>query len=340
MEMNMKEWVTHVKQSEARLAIPLMTHPGIDLIGKNVFDAVTNGRTHFEAIAALNKKYPAAASTIIMDLTVEAEAFGSKISFSTHEVPTITGSLVTDHESAMNLDIPRLDAGRIRQYLHAAALAAEQIKEKPVFAGCIGPLSLAGRLYDMTEMMTAMYLDAAAMHVLLEKCTTFIADYADAFKKAGTNGILIAEPAAGLLSVEMCDEFSSTYIKEIIDKVQDKNFIVLLHNCGNPGHLTGSMLSTGATALHLGNKLNLVDALQQIPETTLVLGNLDPVDIFKSADPQKVYDTTLKLLEDTARYSNFIISSGCDTPPGVPHANIYAFYNALAFFNKESMHIK
>jgi uroporphyrinogen decarboxylase len=79
MEMNMKEWVTHVEQSEARLAIPLMTHPGIDLIGKNVFDAVTNGRTHFEAIAALNKKYPAAASTIIMDLTVEAEAFGSKI---------------------------------------------------------------------------------------------------------------------------------------------------------------------------------------------------------------------------------------------------------------------
>jgi uroporphyrinogen decarboxylase len=59
MERNMKKWISDVKQYNKRLAIPLMTHPGIDLIGRSVYDAVTDGATHFSAIKALNKKYPA-----------------------------------------------------------------------------------------------------------------------------------------------------------------------------------------------------------------------------------------------------------------------------------------
>ena len=35
----------------------------------------------------------------------------------------------------------------------------------------------------------------------------------------------------------------------------------------------------------------------------------------------------------TKDYKNFILSSGCDTPPEVPAANIDAFYEALDEFN-------
>lgn len=62
-----------------------MTHPGIELIGKSVHDAVTNGQVHYEAIKALCDKYPTAAATVIMDLTVEAEAF-RQIVFPENEV--------------------------------------------------------------------------------------------------------------------------------------------------------------------------------------------------------------------------------------------------------------
>ena len=68
-------------QGKETIAIPIMTHPGIEFIGKTVHDAVTNGQVHYEAIKALCDKYPAAAATVIMDLTVEAEAFGAEILF-------------------------------------------------------------------------------------------------------------------------------------------------------------------------------------------------------------------------------------------------------------------
>ena len=62
-----------------RYAIPIMTHPGIELIEKTVKAAVTDGQTHADAIIALSENTPSDAATVIMDLTVEAEAFGAQL---------------------------------------------------------------------------------------------------------------------------------------------------------------------------------------------------------------------------------------------------------------------
>ncbi len=42
--LNMKEWISQTIQRKETIAIPIMTHPGIEFIGKTVHDAVTNGR--------------------------------------------------------------------------------------------------------------------------------------------------------------------------------------------------------------------------------------------------------------------------------------------------------
>lgn len=332
--MIMSEWIKLVLQSKNRLAVPIMTHPGIEIINKKVIDAVRDGDVHFKAVEAIHNNFPGAAANIMMDLTVEAEAFGCKINFSENEVPNVAARIVYDDNSIKELSVPPIKSRRIPEYLKAAQLAAENIKSKPVFAGCIGPISLAGRLFDMSEMMTSLYIEPDMIKSLLRKCTDFLLQYVKAFKAVGANGIIMAEPAAGLLSGNMCDEFSSNFIREIVDEVQDENFLFILHNCGNTGQATQSMISTGAKALHFGNKIDLVNVLNEVPQNILVLGNLDPVGIFKMSDKENVYLETLKLLEKTAAHKNFIISSGCDLPPGVPLENVNAFYKALDSFNK------
>lgn len=327
--INMKQWVADTINNNERLAIPIMTHPGIELIGKKVIDAVTDGQTHFEAIRRLNEVYPASACTVIMDLTVEAEAFGAEIIFPKDEVPSVIGRLVYDYDSVNALKIPSLTTARVSEYLKANRLVAQNVTEKPVFGGCIGPYSLAGRLFDLTELMMAAYTESETVTLLLEKCTEYIAHYCQAMKQTGINGVIIAEPAAGLLSNEDCSQLSSKYIKQIVEKVQDENFMVILHNCGNTGHCTEAMLEVGAMAYHFGNKIDMLDALRKCPSDVLVMGNLDPVGVFKQSTAEEVYHLTKKLLEKTALYKNFIISSGCDVPPNVPMENIEAFYKAL-----------
>jgi uroporphyrinogen decarboxylase len=245
----------------------------------------------------------------------------------------VSSRLVTDINSVEALIVPDMNAGRIPEYLKAARLAAGNLQNKPVFGGCIGPFSLAGRLYDMTEIMTAAFLEPDMICTLLEKCTSFISGYISALKKTGINGIIMAEPAAGLLDEYLCDTFSSFFIKKIVADCQDDHFLVILHNCGNTGHLTKSMLSTGCRGLHFGNRINMKTVLEEVPQEIIVLGNLDPVEVFKMSSPSQVKQHVMQLLEETQKFTNFILSSGCDTPPGVPLENISAFYDALETFN-------
>ncbi len=332
-KLNMKDWINEIIQKKEIVAMPIMTHPGIEMIGKTVRDAVTDGQVHANAIRALSEKYPTAASTVIMDLTVEAEAFGAEIVFPENEVPSVTGRLLTNEAAIESLEVPALNKGRIAQYLKANMLAARSITDRPVFAGCIGPYSLAGRLYDMSEIMMLIYINPEAANALLRKCSDFILRYCMALKATGVNGVVMAEPAAGLLSNDDCQQYSSTFIKEIVEKVQDDNFIIILHNCGNTGHCTRAMVATGAAAYHFGNKIDMVEALKEVPAHALAMGNLDPVSLFKSATPDGMKKATLDLLNATRDYPNFVLSSGCDTPPYTPSKNIDAFFSALNEFN-------
>jgi uroporphyrinogen decarboxylase len=333
MAIKINDWISSILNEASKKALPVMTYPGLEFTKKNISDIVTNGQDHYECIAALAKKFPNAGTVILMDLSVEAEAFGSKILFSKDEVPTITAPLVTSSKEINNLKVPFVGEGRTGEYLKATSLAAKNINDRPVFGGMIGPYSLAGRLFDITGMMTFVLMEPEAARQLLYKSKEFLKEYALAFKKAGANGIVIAEPAAGLLSAEMCDNFSSFYVREIVDYVQDDSFMVILHNCGNTNEQVETMLSTGAMGLHFGDAVDMMDILPQVLQDVIVLGNISPSDVFLNGTPSTMRREVLSLLEKTASYKNFVISSGCDVPPGVPFENIQAFYEALEEFN-------
>lgn len=325
----MNGWIKEIIQNKKTVAVPVMTHPGIELIGKSVREACCNGQTHYEAIKALAEKYPTAAATVIMDLTVEAEAFGAEIHFTEDAVPAVIGHMLSSDNDIRRLKVPSLRAARVPEYLKANLLSARAITDRPVFGGCIGPFSLAGRLYDMSEIMVLIYQNPDAAHTLLAKCTEFILKYCRALKLTGVNGVVMAEPAAGLMSDDDCKRFSSDYVRYIVNEVQDDSFSVILHNCGNTGHCTKAMVSTGAAAYHFGNKCDMREVIKDVPPTALAMGNIDPVSMFKEGTPEDMYRVTGQLLEDMRQYPNFVLSSGCDTPPHTPMANIDAFFKAL-----------
>ncbi len=331
--MNMNEWVKTQIENKKRITIPIMTHPGIEMIGRTVKEAVQNGEIHAQAIQKLSETYPSAATTVIMDLTVEAEAFGCQIEFPENDMPHILGRLVSNAEEIDNLKVPDLATGRIAQYLKANEITVKNIKDKPVLAGIIGPFSLAGRLYDLSEIMMACYIEPESIQTLLRKCTEFIISYCVAFKEIGCSGVVIAEPAAGLLSNDDCQLFSTEYVKMVVDALQDDQFMVILHNCGNKGHCTEAMLNSGAAGFHFGNAIDMVETLQACPKEKLIMGNIDPAGVMKMKTPAEIKEIVSELLTKTAEFKNFVLSTGCDLPPHVAPENIDAYYSALDEFN-------
>lgn len=335
MYYNMAEWMRRLAADGRVAAVPIMTHPGIEMIGRRVVDAVTDGRVHADAVQAVAERYPAAAATVIMDLTVEAEAFGADIVFEPDEVPAVRGHLLGGPADISALGVPSLRTGRVPEYIRANMLAARRITDRPVLAGCIGPFSLAGRLYDMSGIMMLIIENPDAARELLSKCTDFILKYCMALKMTGVSGVVMAEPAAGLLSDDDCMAFSSVYVRRVVEAVQDESFAVVLHNCGNTGQCTHAMVATGAAAYHFGNRCDMAAVTRDVPPTALSMGNLDPVSLFKDATPEGMRRATRRLLERMAGFRNFVISSGCDTPPHTPMANIDAFFDEVERWNNQ-----
>jgi uroporphyrinogen decarboxylase len=333
------KWIHAIMSGEKpKVAMTIMLCPASNLTGIGIIDMVTNGQAQFACIKALAGRYPSLAVHTGMDLSVEAEAFGCGVKFTADEVPTVNTRVVSGVEDIDGLLIPAVGTGRTVEYLRAARLARQGITDRPVLGGCIGPFSLAGRLMDTNALMLALIKQATAAHALLEKCTAFLIEYAKAFKAVGVEGIIVAEPMAGLLAPERCEDFSSRYVASLVDAVQDDSFTVILHNCGRTTKLVGSLVNTGARGLHFGNAVNMNDIAPHIPEDRLFFGNIDPVGVLRQGTPDDVTRSVTQLLEDMRPYHNFVLSSGCDIPPGTPLENIDAFFYALDQFNSIEDH--
>ena len=185
----------------------------------------------------------------------------------------------------------------------------------------------------MSELMSATRRDPDLVHALLEKAMEFLVSYARAFKEAGAHGLLVAEPAAGLISPAFCQTFSSDYVKRMVDATQDESFVVILHNCGNASGQVTSMLFTGAKGLHFGNVVDMNQIMPQLPSEVLGFGNVDPLKVMKMGEAFDVKSRTLELLEQMSKYRNFVLSTGCDVPLGATIENMDAFYKTLDIYN-------
>lgn len=331
MKTNMRTWLASLHNDKK--PFPILSFPAVSLLRCSVRELISSSENQARGMALVAERCDSAASVSLMDLSVEAECFGATVRFSDDEVPTVTGRLVEDEDGAAELQVPEVGAARSGIYVDAIRRAKELITDRPVFAGMIGPFSLGARLLDVSEIMIDCYDDPDMVHTVLEKATEFLMNYAKAYKDAGADGIVMAEPVAGLLSPALEEEFSAPYVKQIVDALQDDNFLVIYHNCGdNVLRMTDSLLSIGAAAYHFGNSIDLADMLEKFPSDVPVMGNVDPAGVLKMGDPATVREETLKILGKCASYENFTLSSGCDIPHATPWENLDAFFAAAKEF--------
>jgi len=332
MKMDMRQWRESIVNSPRTLALPVLSYPVISLTGISLPELSSDSDILANALMLLSEKIDTCACVSMMDLSAEAECFGSKVNFSQTDIPTVEGALLADLSNIDTLRVPSAGMCRTRVYLDASAKVSRRITGKPVFGGAIGPFSLAGRLMGVSELMLACYDEPENVLKLIAKTAAFVRAYILAFKEAGANGVIMAEPLAGVVSPECAETFSSAAIRGIAGDVQDDDFMVIYHNCGgNTPKLLPSMLATGCKAFSFGNQVDLADVLPYMPSDTLVLGNLNPV-LLKSAQEEDVKIQTLSLLERFGGYRNYVISTGCDTPPDAVWRNIDAFFDAIGQF--------
>jgi len=328
--MDIRKLLWETARADEKRALPILSFPAAQKLGVSVETLVKSADLQAKAMEIIAHETDTLAAVSLMDLSVEAEAFGAQVRFSENEVPAVVGQLVSDEDEANALAVPELNAGRALLCVEAVRTAKERITDKPVLAGMIGPYSLAGRLMDVTEIMYLCFDEPETVHTVLDKATQYLIRYGQAMKDAGADGVMMAEPLAGILSPDMAQEFSMPYVKRIIDALQDDRFAVIYHNCGNsvPQMLEG-VYGLGAAAYHFGNAVDMAAIMAQTPADVLVMGNIDPAGEFAGGTVESITAATRSLMEKCGGYRNFVPSSGCDIPAHAKWENISAFFAAI-----------
>lgn len=319
-----------VKSSEKILCTPFASFPGTVLTHSTVKENLNNGELQAESIVALQNICDFDVVFPMMDLTVEAEAMGACINWEIDELPAVTGTIIADANDVKNLPNPEVEEGnRLGVFVETCRKLKKEFPHKWVWGYVLGPFSIAGRLMGMTEISLAIKLEPGLVHQVLEKVNALIEKYASALLSTGIDGLVMLEPASGMLDVNDANEFSNNYIKRIVNLIKDKGKTPVLHNCGRVLHLVESLCATGIQVLHVGSVTEPYDIYPRVPENIVLMGNLNPTEIFLRGTPEKVREATINLLKQMVQCNRFVISSGCDIPPGTPIENLKAFKDAV-----------
>lgn len=336
--MNSKKWLQDTMRSPVKRGLPILSFPCTALMGVTVRELIGSADLMAQGMKTVADRVKSAAAVSMMDLSLEAEAFGAPVRFSDNEVPVVPTGIVKDEETLAAMRVPKVGDGRTGIFIEAVEKACKLITDRPVFAGAIGPFSLCSRLVGVSEAMIMCMMQPQLMIDTLKKATPFIIEYVKAMKDTGAAGLIMAEPMTGLLSPKLAKEHSEPFVKEIIDAVQDDNFIVIYHNCGGSvPKILDSVLAVGASGYHFGNAINMKEILERVPSEIAVLGNVDPSAYFCLGTPEQMRERVLTLMRECCpEHPNYIISSGCDMAAQAKWENIDAFFAAIDEYYAEA----
>jgi len=304
-----RDLVDDIKSGIRKKALIFGTNVGAEILKIPPIRIYTEINAQVDAILAFYERFNADFLITAMDLSVEAECFGSEIGFSQNEAPQVRNRSVASISEIEGLDVPTMGVCRSKNFLEVTDKLLSLDLSKPVIGGIIGPFSLAGRLFGAKEMFRLTIDNESSALSLIEKCNQFIKNVAKAYKEVGCHGIVMSEPSAGLLSPKALNKFPSVFIKELIRSLDSPVFRVIYHNCGARAVHLNSIFKTEASIFHFGEPMDIPTALHSNNNKRIISGNLDPVNVFLADKKEIVFEKTIDLFNATENDSSFLIAS-------------------------------
>ena len=312
----LRNWVERL----GRLPVaPLIGYPGARLTGTTLRENLFDAETHTNSLRAIASRWHPDILLPMMDLSVEAAALGLSVRFPDNESPT-----VEEHPVRRLADLERFAATdiladpRLQAFLHTISDLADR-EEASLGAYVVGPFTLAGLLMGANEAAIATIRNPDLVHEVLQFSTQVSRSYAYACVEAGADLVVILEPTAVLLSPMAFSEFSGQYVQSIASGCAA---LSVLHICGDTSALLDGMCETGVHGLSLDSVVDFGAAVKNVPESVVLIGNIDPVRVMGAADPSVVTGAVRDLIEAVNGHKNFILSTGCDLPLETPLENI------------------
>ena len=302
------------------------------LAGKTIRDYVTSGSELADCQLRALERYGYDAVFAVMDVNVETEALGSGLVYRSNDYP-----YVRDHAFSKTTDLDAVSmpdpcsAGRMPEILEALRIMRRETADEVFVVGCVlGPMTLATQLVGMEKALYMAIDDPDGFERLLDFSTRVAIEFGTAQIEAGAHAPMVFDPSASMavIPVSFFREFELPRLKKIF-----KTFEVAgasagwVHIAGPLGPALPFLGQTGANIFNFDYCVDPNDVLAVGPRLCFN-GNIKSLD-FETAQPEDIFNESLRLRELFSPRGGFILSSGCEIPPGSKPENIAALCEAV-----------
>ena len=201
------------------------------------------------------------------------------------------------------------------------------------FAG--SPYTLAcymiegGASSDFRLVKSMLYGEPALLHRILELNALSVTAYLNAQIEAGAQAIMIFDTWGGNLSHSSYEEFSLTYIEQIVSNLQgvrEGQRVPSIVFTKGGGNWLEAIARIGCDAVGLDWTLNIGEARRRIGDRVALQGNLDPCALY--ASPEEIRRRTHQMISAFGPIGH-VANLGHGILPDVPPAHARAFVDAV-----------
>jgi MtaA/CmuA family methyltransferase len=342
--MNSLERCLAVLQGEEFDVLPVVPQcfmHAIETAGFRIGDINRSGKRMAQAHVISQEKYGYDGCVIDFDDASIAEAIGAKVIFRDDEPAVVNEDepVLKDLRDVYELELPDpLHAGRLGEWLEATRLLVDAIGDHVFVMGRAdqGPFSIACLLRGTQQfMMDLLTEDKKVIADVIDYCRKVSLSFARAQKDAGAHATSIGDALAGpnLISPDMYREFAFEPEKQLAQDVQDGGIPFALHICGNTNAIISDMGATGAKILEVDWPLDMRQAREVLPLSTVLMGNVNPSAPLVWGSVTEVEQAVKEVIEATGGRSLFV-SSGCAMGRNTPPENFKAFIAAARKYGR------
>ncbi len=265
---------------------------------------------------------------LTLGVTGEAGGLGAEVAQPPDAAPVLKERLLADLSRLP--DLRRRDpaaGGRMPMYNQAVANVARRIGGAVfVLSTLRGPLNIASQLRGVEDMLIDMLQSPAVAGEVLDFATDVALQVSRAALDSGADGLAFGEATCSpnFISPDMYRALVQPRHCRLIAGLRAMGWrCVGLHICGNITPILDDMIATGVDFLDVDYQVPAADAIAMSHGRVALRGNLNPAGTLLRGTPDAVRAEAAELRRAAAD-ARWIISSGCDIPPGTPAANIAA----------------
>lgn len=299
--------------------------------GIPAYEIMKDGKKHAAAQLYVAKKFNLPFVIAFTDLNVVGEALGATLTYMhdvipVHEIAAV--QTVEDIEALETAD-PHKD-GRMPTIIETCRNYVKKFKnsENIIGAGVEGPITAAGSVWGMENLMRNMINNPKLVHKILEITTDSIIDFLNEQMETGADIAVLSDPSASCtcISPQFFQEFAFPYYKKISRKVNTVAF--LIHICGEAYNILKPLTRVPKILVISVDIVDLKKAKEILGKKFIVLmGNVSTATM-RYGTAQQVEEEAKICIKAAAEGGKFMLSTACDIAPGTPSANIKSLINA------------